>query len=176
MQKQRRDSFARLGGGVLREIFHMDICQCNLRVSQIINAFYHEKLNNKIELVDITGLDQSAESVGENSGCIKNVPLPSVQQHQSCTRHKYRNMVVCPTCSINRRTQNTNRSSTVTKTKTNHVVVLETLSATFHFLRTFSILVSIVLKPCNFMAMHGRPWSIQEETFLLSILQSIYYS
>ena len=56
--------------------------------------------------------------------------------------HKYRNMVVCPTCSIHRRTQNTNRSSTVIKTKTNHVVVLETLSATFHFLRSFSILVN----------------------------------
>ena len=31
-------------------------------------------------------------------------------------KHKYRIMVVCPTCSINRRTQNTNRSSTVIKT------------------------------------------------------------
>ena len=55
--------------------------------------------------------------------------------------HKYRSAIVCPTCSINRGTPNTHRSSTPIKTKTNHVDVIETLSTTFHFLHAFSILV-----------------------------------
>ena len=59
--------------------------------------------------------------------------------------HKYQSTVVCPTCLINRRTHNTKRPSNVIKSKTNHVVVLETLSTTFHFLRAFSILVVRIL-------------------------------
>ena len=41
------------------------------------------------------------------------------------------------------------RSSTLIKTKTNHVAVIVTLSTTFHFLRAFSILVVIITSIIN---------------------------
>ena len=50
--------------------------------------------------------------------------------------------VICLTCFVRRSTRNTNRSSTLIKTKTKHLVVLQKLSTTFYFVHAFLILVA----------------------------------